>query len=44
MLLTAVVANTFFWFLGSLLLLNIVLYSADMLFLDEARSSYLLAG
>jgi acyl-[acyl-carrier-protein]-phospholipid O-acyltransferase / long-chain-fatty-acid--[acyl-carrier-protein] ligase len=44
MLLTAVMANTFFWFLGSLLLLNIVLYSADVLFLDETRSSYLLAG
>ncbi|MDP9339759.1 MAG: MFS transporter [Acidobacteriota bacterium] len=44
MLLTAVVANTFFWFLGSLLLLNIVLYGADVLFLDETHSSYLLAG
>jgi acyl-[acyl-carrier-protein]-phospholipid O-acyltransferase/long-chain-fatty-acid--[acyl-carrier-protein] ligase len=43
-LLTAVVANTFFWFLGSLLLLNIVLYGADILHLDETRSSYLLAG
>ncbi len=43
-LLTAVVANTFFWFLGSLLLLNIVLYGADVLALDEAHSSYLLAG
>jgi acyl-[acyl-carrier-protein]-phospholipid O-acyltransferase/long-chain-fatty-acid--[acyl-carrier-protein] ligase len=43
-LLTAVVANTFFWFLGSLLLLNVVLYGADVLFLDETRSSYLLAG
>ncbi len=43
-LLMAVVANTFFWFLGSLLLLNIVLYGADVLFLDETRSSYLLAG
>jgi acyl-[acyl-carrier-protein]-phospholipid O-acyltransferase / long-chain-fatty-acid--[acyl-carrier-protein] ligase len=43
-LLTAVVANTFFWFLGSLLLLNIVLYGADILQLDETRSSYLLAG
>jgi acyl-[acyl-carrier-protein]-phospholipid O-acyltransferase / long-chain-fatty-acid--[acyl-carrier-protein] ligase len=41
---TAVVANTFFWFLGSLLLLNIVLYGADILHLDETRSSYLLAG
>jgi acyl-[acyl-carrier-protein]-phospholipid O-acyltransferase/long-chain-fatty-acid--[acyl-carrier-protein] ligase len=43
-LLTAVVANTFFWFLGSLLLLNIVLYGADILHLEETRSSYLLAG
>jgi acyl-[acyl-carrier-protein]-phospholipid O-acyltransferase / long-chain-fatty-acid--[acyl-carrier-protein] ligase len=43
-LLVAVVANTFFWFLGSLLLLNIVLYGADILRLDETRSSYLLAG
>src|ERR1700730_17473210 len=43
-LLTAVVANTFFWFLGSLLLLNIVLYGADILFLDETHSSYLLAA
>jgi acyl-[acyl-carrier-protein]-phospholipid O-acyltransferase / long-chain-fatty-acid--[acyl-carrier-protein] ligase len=43
-LLTAVVANAFFWFLGSLLLLNIVLYGADILHLDETRSSYLLAG
>jgi acyl-[acyl-carrier-protein]-phospholipid O-acyltransferase / long-chain-fatty-acid--[acyl-carrier-protein] ligase len=43
-LLTAVAANTFFWFLGSLLLLNIVLYGADILHLDETRSSYLLAG
>jgi acyl-[acyl-carrier-protein]-phospholipid O-acyltransferase / long-chain-fatty-acid--[acyl-carrier-protein] ligase len=43
-LLTAVIANTFFWFLGSLLLLNIVLYGADVLHLDETRSSYLLAG
>jgi acyl-[acyl-carrier-protein]-phospholipid O-acyltransferase/long-chain-fatty-acid--[acyl-carrier-protein] ligase len=39
-----VVANTFFWFLGSLLLLNIVLYGADILHLDETQSSYLLAG
>jgi acyl-[acyl-carrier-protein]-phospholipid O-acyltransferase / long-chain-fatty-acid--[acyl-carrier-protein] ligase len=41
---TAVVANTFFWFLGSLLLLNIVLYAADVLRVDDAHSSYLLAG
>ncbi len=32
LLLTAVVGNTFFWFLGSLLLLNIVLYAADIFF------------
>ena len=43
-LLTAVVANTFFWFLGSLLLLNIVLYATDILHVDEVHSSYLLAG
>jgi acyl-[acyl-carrier-protein]-phospholipid O-acyltransferase/long-chain-fatty-acid--[acyl-carrier-protein] ligase len=41
---TAVIANTFFWFLGSLLLLNIVLYATDILHVDEAHSSYLLAA
>lgn len=41
---TAVVANTFFWFLGSLLLLNIVLYATDILRVDETHSSYLLAA
>ena len=41
---TAVVANTFFWFLGSLLLLNIVLYATDILHVDEKHSSYLLAA
>jgi len=40
----AVVANTFFWFLGAILLLNIVLYATDILRVDEARSSYLLAA
>jgi acyl-[acyl-carrier-protein]-phospholipid O-acyltransferase/long-chain-fatty-acid--[acyl-carrier-protein] ligase len=40
----AVVANTFFWFLGAILLLNIVLYATDTLRVDEAHSSYLLAG
>ncbi len=40
----AVVANTFFWFLGAILLLNIVLYATDVLQVDEARSSYLLAA
>lgn len=43
-LFTAVIANTFFWFLGSLLLLNIVLYATDILRVDEIHSSYLLAG
>lgn len=40
----AVIANTFFWFLGAILLLNIVLYATDILQVDEAHSSYLLAG
>jgi acyl-[acyl-carrier-protein]-phospholipid O-acyltransferase/long-chain-fatty-acid--[acyl-carrier-protein] ligase len=40
----AVIANTFFWFLGALLLLNIVLYGTDILQVDEAHSSYLLAA
>ena len=39
----AVIANTFFWFLGAILLLNIVLYATDILQVDEAHSSYLLA-
>ncbi|MBZ5527938.1 MAG: MFS transporter [Acidobacteriia bacterium] len=43
-LITAVTANTFFWFLASLLLLNIVLFSTDVLRVDEVHSSYLLAG
>ena len=41
---TAVIANTFFWFLGSLLLLNIVLYATDILHVDDPHSSYLLAA
>ena len=41
---SAVIANTFFWFLGALLLLNIVLYATDVLQVGEARSSYLLAA
>jgi acyl-[acyl-carrier-protein]-phospholipid O-acyltransferase/long-chain-fatty-acid--[acyl-carrier-protein] ligase len=41
---SAVIANTFFWFLGAILLLNIVLYATDLLQVDEARSSYLLAS
>ncbi len=40
----AILANTFFWFLGSLLLLNIVLYATDILRVDDQHSSYLLAA
>src|SRR6516164_9542025 len=40
----AVIANSFFWFLGAILLLNIVLYATDVLRVDEAHSSYLLAA
>jgi acyl-[acyl-carrier-protein]-phospholipid O-acyltransferase/long-chain-fatty-acid--[acyl-carrier-protein] ligase len=40
----AILANTFFWFLGSLLLLNIVLYATDVLHVDDQLSSYLLAA
>src|SRR3974390_2310432 len=40
----AVIANTFFWFLGAILLLNIVLYATDILQVDEVHSSYLLAA
>lgn len=43
-LITAVTANTFFWFLASLLLLNIVLYSTDVLHAGEVRTSYLMAA
>jgi sugar phosphate permease len=39
-----VLANTFFWFLGSLLLLNIVLYATDVLRVNDVHSSYLLAA
>lgn len=40
----AVIANTFFWFLGAILLLNIVLYATDILQVDELHSSYLMAA
>lgn len=40
----AVIANTFFWFLGAILLLNIVLYATDILQVDEVHSSYLMAA
>lgn len=40
----AVIANTFFWFLGAILLLNIVLYATDILRVNEKQSSYLMAS
>jgi len=40
----AVIANTFFWFLGAILLLNIVLHATDILRVDELHSSYLMAA
>jgi acyl-[acyl-carrier-protein]-phospholipid O-acyltransferase / long-chain-fatty-acid--[acyl-carrier-protein] ligase len=40
----AVAANTYFWFLGALMLINIVLYATDILRVDEVHSSYLLAA
>src|SRR5215813_1852342 len=40
----AVIANTFFWFLGAILLLNIVLYATDVLQVDEVHSSYMMAA
>jgi acyl-[acyl-carrier-protein]-phospholipid O-acyltransferase/long-chain-fatty-acid--[acyl-carrier-protein] ligase len=38
----AVLGNVYFWFLGSLLLLNIVLYATDILHVDETHTSLLL--
>jgi len=40
----AVLGNIYFWFLGSLVLINIVLYGADVLHLGEARTSLLMAS
>jgi acyl-[acyl-carrier-protein]-phospholipid O-acyltransferase/long-chain-fatty-acid--[acyl-carrier-protein] ligase len=40
----AIIANSFFWFLGAILLLNIVLYATDILQVDEVHSSYLMAA
>lgn len=40
----AVLGNVYFWFLGSLLLLNIVLYAADILHADETHTSLLLVA
>src|SRR5437899_365051 len=40
----AVIGNTYFWFLASLLLLNIVLYATDVLQVEETQSSLLLVS
>ncbi|HLW98576.1 MAG TPA: MFS transporter, partial [Candidatus Acidoferrales bacterium] len=40
----AVLGNTYFWFLATLLLLNIVLYASDVLRVDATRSSLLLVA
>jgi acyl-[acyl-carrier-protein]-phospholipid O-acyltransferase/long-chain-fatty-acid--[acyl-carrier-protein] ligase len=40
----AVLGNVYFWFLASLLLLNIVLYATDILPVDETHTSWLLAS
>ena len=40
----AVVGNVYFWFLGSLLLINVVLYANDFLHVSEADASRLLAA
>ncbi len=38
----AVIGNVYFWFLGSLLLLNVVLYAKDVLHASDAHTSLLL--
>ncbi|MHB8539374.1 MAG: MFS transporter [Candidatus Acidiferrales bacterium] len=40
----AVLGNIYFWFLGSLVLINIVLYGADVLRLGDAKTSLLMAS
>jgi len=40
----AILGNIYFWFLGSLVLINIVLYGADVLHVGEARTSLLMAS
>jgi acyl-[acyl-carrier-protein]-phospholipid O-acyltransferase/long-chain-fatty-acid--[acyl-carrier-protein] ligase len=40
----AVIGNTYFWFLGSLLLINVVLYAADILHVSDTDASKLLAA
>jgi acyl-[acyl-carrier-protein]-phospholipid O-acyltransferase/long-chain-fatty-acid--[acyl-carrier-protein] ligase len=40
----AVLGNIYFWFLGSLLLINIVIYSTDVLHVNETQTSLLMAA
>src|SRR5439155_2020120 len=40
----AVAGNTYFWFLGALLQVNIILYGGDVLKVDETRAAYLQAA
>ncbi len=40
----AVTGNIYFWFLGSLLLINIVLYSKDILHASDTKTSLLMAA
>ncbi|HVA72882.1 MAG TPA: MFS transporter [Candidatus Limnocylindrales bacterium] len=40
----ALMGNLYFWFLGSLLLINIVLYATDVLHVNDVRTSILMAA
>jgi acyl-[acyl-carrier-protein]-phospholipid O-acyltransferase/long-chain-fatty-acid--[acyl-carrier-protein] ligase len=40
----AVAGNTYFWFLGALLQVNIILYGGDVLKVDETHAAYLQAA
>lgn len=40
----AVLGNVYFWFLGSLLIINILLYATDVLKVQESQASLLLAA
>jgi len=40
----AVIGNTYFWFLGALLLQNILVYGLDVLRVDQTHTSYLQAA
>jgi acyl-[acyl-carrier-protein]-phospholipid O-acyltransferase/long-chain-fatty-acid--[acyl-carrier-protein] ligase len=40
----AVIGNIYFWFLGSFLLINVVLYAKDILHASDTRSSLLIAA